>query len=174
LEKELRNVLSNVSSNGLIHIDEMERDLLQVNLLLMDAIGTMGEHFLEIGRLARRQQQAVRTMESASASDMAVQMGETLREMETRVHAIVTAMQFQDMTSQLIAGVLSHADAARRMMGYVRELADDLVRAEGASDVSMMLSAAVRELGERRRELEHRHAKMVQQERMDSGSVELF
>ncbi len=94
--------------------------------------------------------------------------------MNEGVAAVVTAMQFQDMTSQLLDKVLSCVSGLQRISGEMDKLAAEVSGAESDGDIQMMIHETGEEVTKRRRELEGQHAQRVSQKHMESGSIELF
>ncbi|NLC23638.1 hypothetical protein NB640_09695 [Oxalobacter vibrioformis] len=172
----LQELLQNVAGNGSIYLSEIESDLLQINLLLMEAINKLGDNVVQIGQDVHHQQKLVRQLtETGSCSPFALEkLNELNQTMDVKVASVVTAMQFQDMTSQLLDKVLSRIMALQEMIGEMDKLAVEVSGAESESDVQMMIRAMVEEMTNKRHDLEGQHAERVSQKHMDSGSIELF
>ena len=71
-----------------------------------------------------------------------VSLGEHARTMDGEVHRAVTALQFQDMVSQLIGHVDRRADGLNRVMGEFGPLSDKIQHAIVSGDVDPLRSAA--------------------------------
>lgn len=172
----MQELLQNIAGNSSIHLSEMESDLLQINLLLMEAINKLGTNVVRIGQDVQRQQEIVRQLaESENCSPFAVEkLDELNREIDVNVASVITAMQFQDMTSQLLDGVLSRVTGLQEMIEEVDKLASEVSGAESEGDIQMMVRATGETMTQRRHELEELHAKRVSQKHMESGSIELF
>ncbi|MCM1512896.1 MAG: hypothetical protein NC112_07300 [Oxalobacter formigenes] len=172
----LQELLQNIAGNSSIHLSEMESDLLQINLLLMEAINKLGTNVVRIGQDVQCQQEIVRQLaESKNYSPFAVEkLDELNREIDVNVASVITAMQFQDMTSQLLDGVLSRVTGLQEMIEEVDKLASEVSGAESEGDIQMMVHATGEAMTQRRHELEELHAKRVSQKHMESGSIELF
>jgi small-conductance mechanosensitive channel len=172
----LQELLQNVAGNGSIYLSEIESDLLQINLLLMEAINKLGDNVVQIGQDVHRQQKLVKQLtEAGSCLPFALERLDELNQtMDTSVNSVVTAMQFQDMTGQLLDKVLSRVRALQGMIEEMDKLAVEVSGAESEGDIQMMIRAMGEEMNNKRRELEGLHAQQVSQKHMESGSIELF
>lgn len=172
----LQELLQNIAGNSSIYLSEMEGDLLQMNMLLLEAIGKLGNNVVEIGKDVQRQQAIVRQLaKSENCSPFAVEKLDALnQEIDMNVASVVTAMQFQDMTSQLLDRVLSRVTGLQGIIEEVNSLASEVSGAESEGDIQMMVHATGEAMTQQRHELEEQHAKRVSQKHMESGSIELF
>ncbi len=172
----LQELMRNIAGNGSIYVSEMESDLLQINLLLNEAINKLGINVVEVGQNVTYLQGAVKQLVDKAnvSSDSLERVQELNQAVGDNVAAIVTAMQFQDMTCQLLDKVLSRITGLQKMHGEIERLALEVSGAESEGDIQMMVWAAGEEMDEQRRELEGLHAQRVSQKHMESGSIELF
>ena len=173
---DLQELLRDVAGNGSIHLSEMESDLLQINLLLTEAINKLGSNVIQIGQNVQVQQQFVRQLtETASYSPFALEKLDKLNQvMDSNVASVITAMQFQDMTSQLLDKVFSRVAALQGMIEEIEKLVVKVSDAKNEEDVQMMIRAMSEEMNSKRVELEGQYAERVSQKHMESGSIELF
>lgn len=176
LGASLQELLQNIAGNCSIYLSEIESDLLQINLLLMEAINKLGDNVVQIGQDVHHQQKLVRQLtEAGTCSPFALErLDEMNQSMDANVASVVTAMQFQDMTSQLLDKVLSRVAALQGVNEEMDKLAIEVSGAESDGDVQMMIRAMGEEMTKKRRELEGQHAERVSQKHMESGSIELF
>lgn len=176
LGASLQELLQNIAGNSSIYLSEIESDLLQINLLLMEAINKLGDNVVQIGQDVHHQQKLVRQLtETGSCSPFALEKLDELNQtMDNNVASVVTAMQFQDMTSQLLDKVLSRVAALQEVNEEMEKLAAEVSGAESEGDVQMMIRAMGEDMTSKRHELEGQHAERVSQKHMDSGSIELF
>jgi len=168
--------MQNIAGNGSIYVSEMESDLLQINLLLNEAINKLGTNVVQVGQNVGYLQSAVKQLaDSENQSPVSIGRVQELNEaIGDNVGAIVTAMQFQDMTCQLLDKVLTRIKGLQKMHEEIERLALEVSGAESEGDIQMMVWATGEEMDEQRRELEGLHAKRVSQKHMESGSIELF
>jgi hypothetical protein len=162
-------------------------ELEQLQALLSDAVARLTSSFAEMASLAGRQRQIALDMArgqhlercacvSAAANDSPdagdepirisptnagspVDLGEVTRGIERTVHEAVTALQFQDIASQLVGHTAARLEALERMAGALAclpeaspdQLGEALATARGAWRSSA-----------------------VSQQRLNEGSAELF
>src|SRR5262245_17714016 len=101
---QVKRLLSNLSEHSARHLTETESDLVQINILLGEAIEKLGASFMAIHAAVYAQQETVDLLLSG-ARPTTVIAGQLKAEREAiglHVNAAVTGLQFQDMTSQLI------------------------------------------------------------------------
>lgn len=129
------------------HLQEIERDLAQMDALLEAAIRKLIESFMAIHRDVASQQQALAAFAADPVGgDAHVARLDALRaDIARNVGEAVAGLQFQDMTSQLIRRMGEHLAGARDL------LADGMRAAAPA----------------------HR-PRAVEQHHMDCGDIELF
>lgn len=121
MNMQVMHLLSGVSMHGDRHLAEVERDLVQMDVLLDEAIKKLCASFMAIHHAVDRQQEALNSMlaEDISASDYAARL-ETIRgEINRHVGAAITGLQFQDMTSQLIGRMAQHLTGLRDVFGEI-------------------------------------------------------
>ena len=173
---DLQELLQDVAGNSSVHLSEMESDLLHINLLLIEAVRKLSGDVLQIGRDVQDQQQFVRQLtETASCSPFALEKLDSLNQaMNDSIASVITAMQFQDMTSQLLDRVFSRVAALQGMVEEMEKLATGISRAKSEGDVQAMVRAMSEEMNSKRHELEGQHAERVSQKHMESGSIEFF
>lgn len=131
------------------HIEEVERDLAQMNALLEAAIEKLIASFMAIHRGVSSQQAMLR--ESAAMhpefAACCARMEALRRDIDRHVGEAVAGLQFQDMTSQLI----------RRMGEHLAGVRDDL---GACGDGSAVPATPLR--------------RAVQQQHLECGDIELF
>ncbi len=170
---ELGQLLTDVSAEGIAHLEEVQADLAQTRLLLGEAIARLSSGFgalhaaVSVQRVAAEQLQ--RQAEGAGGGDGEEQLRAAAAAIDTHVQAMVTALQFEDMTSQLIA------QAGRRIAGLLGILAGVGDGAQGlASGDLTRLDALRTAMAAQSRELDGLLARSVDQRHMESGDITLF
>jgi hypothetical protein len=172
---ELKRLLDGLTEHGGAHLDEIGADLAQTRLLLAEAIARLGGCFeamcAEIARQREILQQA-----GAAAPDVSELSDSTrasllacIAGIETQTRAMVTALQFEDMTSQLIAHSERRLAGLRDMLSGLGSGAQGL--GEGGEGTLETMHAT---LAARSRELSGTLCKSVGQRHLDSGDMELF
>jgi len=128
----------------------------------------------------QRVEEIIRTMESQNRSrtEAIGQLGSAAQEMEGRVNVAVTALQFQDMVSQLIGHVKRRVEALDGVVRHLGGLGEALSRNAVAADASAAIDALKQETAKIASSL---HAlatettkNPVGQRAMTQGDVELF
>src|SRR5687768_157050 len=104
LGSHVKRLLSGVSVHGRRHLNEVETDLLQTELLLEEAIDKLTGSFMAIHSAVGSRQEAINrllagdTPTPEDSEKLSAMSGEIGR----HVNSAITSMQFQDMTSQLL------------------------------------------------------------------------
>ena len=176
LGAQVSHLLSVLSGHGGRHLNEIETDMIQTNLLLSEAIDKLGASFLAVHAAVAAQQEAVDGL--LQGAPMTPELHESLKtrhaEIERHLNAAVTGLQFQDMTGQLMGRTLKRVTGFRDALDIVGVASAKLPA--GADEVA--LTSAVNELingfETRSVQLESALWKTVCQTHMESGDVELF
>src|SRR5690606_20716717 len=112
----LQGVLSLLSAHARLHLNEVETDLIQTNLLLKEAIDKLGGSFMALHKAVVIQQQIVERLLAAPADEREPAM-QALRKnvaaIDSHVNSAVTGLQFQDMTDQLIGRTIQRVVGLR-------------------------------------------------------------
>ncbi len=170
---EINRLLTEVSNHGTQHLTEVETDLLQTTDLLNGAIEKLGASFMAIHEAVSEQQSEIDALLSTSAASSERVLA--LREkVSLEVNAAVTGLQFQDMTSQLIARVIKRVNGLRESFIALAEHGKNMDPAHEHEEVVKLLQEMSMSLTVRDDALKGGLNKSVRQEDMDSGEVELF
>jgi hypothetical protein len=167
---ELGQLLTDVSAEGIAHLEEVQADLAQTRLLLGEATARLSGGFGALHAAVSIQRAAAgQLQQQAAGADAGQQLRAATAAIETHVQAMVTALQFEDMTSQLIA------QAGRRIAGLLGNLAGlgDGAHGLAAGDTAQLdrLRAA---MTAQSRELDGPLARSVGQQHLESGDITLF
>ena len=168
---ELGRLLTDVSAEGIAHLEEVQADLAQTRLLLGAAIARLSDGFGALHAAVSVQRAAAEQLQQQAAGGGSGQ--EQLRSaaaaIDTQVQAMVTALQFEDMTSQLIA------QAGRRIAGLLGILAGVGDGAQGLATGDLTQLDTLRAaMAAQSRELDGLLARSVDQRHLDSGDITLF
>jgi methyl-accepting chemotaxis protein len=116
--------------------------------------------------------------QNRSRSEAIARLGAAAQEMDGRVNGAITALQFQDMVSQLIGHVKRRVEALAGITGGVATLGEALKRNAGAADTHAAIEALKAEACRVAAELHALVADTTQnpvgQRAMSQGEVELF
>lgn len=176
LALQIKDLLSTLSEHGRQHLNELETDLMQTNVLLTEAIEKLGASFMAIHAAVTAQQQLVDALlanEASSQTDM-VRLREQASQIDLHVNSAVTGLQFQDMTNQLIGRTMRRVVGFRDVLEILGNGAEGL-EAEASDDKMICALNKINDMLEAENAvLERELWKAVQQTHMESGDIELF
>ncbi|MBU1396731.1 MAG: chemotaxis protein [Gammaproteobacteria bacterium] len=175
LNVQVVHLLSGVSAHGDQHLAEVERDLVQMDVLLDEAIKKLCASFMAIHHAVDQQQETLDgLLADGMPSPASAARFEALRdEIKQHVAAAVTGLQFQDMTSQLIGRMVQHLAGLRDVFGALDT--NGSVLPESKKEVLLeTLSHISDRVGACRTERAGGVRSTVNQRHMDSGDIELF
>ena len=167
--RELGRLLTDVSAEGMSHLEEVQADLAQTRLLLAEAIERLSAGFNALHSAVAAQSDAALALQPGAGAADCAHLQAAGADIEQQLRTMVTALQFEDMTSQLIA------HAARRISGLRSILADmvDGARELAAGDLAQMERLRAT-LAAQSRELDGQLLRSVDQHHMESGDITLF
>lgn len=176
MNAQVIRLLSGVSVHGDQHLAEVERDLVQMDLLLSEAIKKLCASFLAIHRAVDLQQETLKGILSAEqpTPDQAARLEALREEIGQHVGAAVTGLQFQDMTSQLIGRMVQHLAGLRDVFGELGTNGSTALPESGSVEMLDRLNHISDRVGARCSELAGAVRSTVNQRHMESGDIELF
>ncbi len=179
---ELRQLLASVSGNGQTHLLEVESDLQQTAYLLKTAIEKLGDSFADINHCLTEQQALLDELMTHQAFKQDAAIVEKLNALKEKVsvdvNEVVTSMQFQDMTDQLLSRSLKRVGGLKDLMNGLGNHGD----ADGVCKVSSdegeimdYIHAVKDQIDEKSLALAGvLQKRAVAQKNMSTGEVELF
>ncbi len=176
LGSHVKRLLSGVSVHGRRHLNEVETDLLQTELLLEEAIDKLTGSFMAIHRAVGSRQETINRLlagdtptpeDSAKLSAMSGEIGQ-------HVNSAITSMQFQDMTSQLLDRTLKRVAGLRDFLGTLSEHGADIAPETDSDEIVERLGKVSMALAIQSLELRSMLRKSVEQRHLESGDIELF
>lgn len=172
---QLMHLLSGVSEHGDQHLAEVERDLVQMDILLGEAIKKLCASFLAMHQTVIRQQETLDSLmaDNVAFAAQAERFSGLRAEIDQQVGAAVTGLQFQDMTSQLIGRMAQHLGGLREVFG---ELGGQGVTLRESGDAALLqsLDRICERVGARCSSATRLPRSAVNQRHMESGEIELF
>ena len=168
-------LLAEVAAHGDQHLAEVERDLVQMDVLLDEAIKKLCVSFMAIHRAIDEQQKILSGIlaDVLPASEEAARCRALRGEIEREVGAAVTGLQFQDMTSQLIGRMVQHLSGLRDVFGALD--GDGALLPESSNETLVAaLDHISAQVGARCSKTAGGVRSTVNQRHMDSGEIELF
>lgn len=138
-------------------LESAGRELARLHQILADAIANLLHHFERIGVLNVQQRTAAMKRESLDA--LRSELATLTRSFDEHINGALTALQFQDLSAQLIQHVQDRLTATRdALAAHANAVAVEEVR----SPVAQVGGPA------------HHHVGPVSQEKVSAGSIELF
>ncbi len=164
------------------HHAHTQGELVRLQGLLDDAIAKLGAGFGALHELSLRQRGFVKPALAAASSRadggnaarLMIDLDATAVQFDQHVRAVVTALQFQDLASQLIDSAQARIEDARRFTSAVAKAATVLDQASGGRHREG--EPSLFDAGVQRRELAHRSGREspVHATEITAGDVELF
>jgi len=173
---EISSLLSEVSDHGIQHLVEAEADLQQTTDLLSGAIQKLSDSFMAVHKATSDQMAEIDALlNCTNIPTTSVERLLGLQEsVSTGVNEAITALQFQDMTDQLITRVVKRISGLKDSLSVLAEHGASMDPAHEHQEVVRLLEEISAGLSVRNQQLKGRLNKSVRQEDMDSGEVELF
>lgn len=175
LNVEVVHLLTGVSAHGDQHLAEVERDLVQMDVLLDEAVKKLCASFMAIHQAVDLQQEALNSVlqEGVSPAESAARFEALRGEISRHVGAAVTGLQFQDMTSQLIGRMAQHVAGLRDVFGALDT--NGAVLPDSNNEALLQTLGQISDrVGACRSERAGGVRSTVNQRHMDSGDIELF
>lgn len=173
---ELRSLLAAVSDHGKQHLVEVEADLMQTTFLLSEAIEKLGVSFMAIHQAVTEQQQELELLiahhefnkeETAKLDGFKKKIGE-------EVNMAVTGLQFQDLTSQLIARTIKRVNGLRELLETLASHGDAIDPDQEHDEIARFLEVMSHNLNTGSNALSGGLRRSVSQQDMGTGEIELF
>lgn len=116
--EELRELLAAVSRHGDWHLLEIETDLQQTSFLLNEAIEKLSASFMTVYAQLTEQQAAIELLaEAGKLQSEEVQQLQVFQDnIGQEVNKVVTGMQFQDMTNQLLQRTINRVNGLKELL----------------------------------------------------------
>lgn len=173
---ELRGLLSAVSDHGQQHLVEVEADLLQTTYLLLAAVDKLSASFMAIHAAVSEQQQALAVVMSEHGLEMAQlpQLKAYEQKIANEVDIAVSALQFQDMTSQLLTRTIKRVNGLKGLLQELSAHGDNVEPDQEHAEIASFLAQLSKNLHAGSHALSGGLRRSVDQQHMDSGEIELF
>jgi hypothetical protein len=176
LSAHLKRLMSGVSDHGSKHLAEVETDLAQTAMLLAEAIEKLSSNFLDIHALVQAQQEIIESMIAGDkpTDEQVAQLRAMPERIGERVNAVVTGMQFQDMTSQLLERSKKRVTGLREFLDTLGSHGADLKSGADNENMAELLGRVSMALAIQSLELKSVLRKSVSQQHMECGEIDLF
>ena len=174
-KNQVKNLLNAVSEQGEAHLFAVSNDLLQTQFLLNAAITQLSESFLNLNEAISSQQDLLNQLPQAAVSDEVKSSMHVLKnKISHEVNLAVTALQFQDMTNQLIESCIKRADGLKTLLAALGTHGDDLQEEHSYSEMMHRLKDIQLSFHRHSQALSGDLRKVVLQDNIHSGAVDLF
>jgi len=176
LGSHVKRLLSGVAEHGQKHLSEVETDLAQTGLLLEEAIDKLSRNFIAIHATVSAQQATIDLLLAGGtpSADESAALRALQEQVGTYVNAAVTSMQFQDMTSQLLARTLKRVGGLREFLGTLDAHGAEMLPESDNDEIVALLGKVSLALAIQSLELRSVLRKAVSQQHLESGDIELF
>lgn len=158
---------------------EVELDLVQINILLGEVIGKLGNSFMELYCVVQMQQIILEVFMNGSGyfdGDSIEQLKVIQGQVSYYVNVVVIGLQFQDMISQLLECIVCCVIGLCEVLGVLSVNSFEIVFEQGQIDeeVKELLVSMVQVIEECFNMFDIGFWKVVCQICMESGDIELF
>jgi len=173
---ELRTLLGAVSDHGKQHLVEVEADLLQTTFLLSEAIEKLGASFMAVHDAVTKQQQTLDALMAAHdfEKEETKQLEAFKQKIGEEVNAAVTGLQFQDLTSQLIARTIKRVNGLKDLLEELASHSDEMDPENEHKEIAKFLEDMSHSLHAGSHALSGGLRRSVNQQDMGTGEIELF
>lgn len=173
---ELRSLLAAVADHGKQHLVEVEADLLQTTMLLDEAISKLSGSFMAVHETVIKQQQmldSLMAIHNFKQEDVDALDGLT-QKIGEEVNSAVTAMQFQDMTSQLLTRTIKRVNGLKDLLQELATHGNEMEPTHEHEEIVKFLEDMNRSLHAGSHALSGGLRRSVDQQDMMIGDVDLF
>ena len=173
---ELQRLLSQVSEHGSQHLFGAEADLEQTLHLLEQAIKTLSSGFISINQLVQEQQQLVadKLQQSGVDASQCADLVAVQENINQQINTVITGLQFQDLTSQLIMRSIRRISGLRDLLTTMASDGCAKCTVEQYDTAEQMLENMHNSLSLKSGALKEGLSQEVNQIHMLSGEVEMF
>ncbi len=173
---ELRVLLMAVSDHGEQHLAEVDADLHQTAFLLDEAIAKLGASFMAVYQLIGQQQKVIDAFAHDGKINQEVldEINSYKQQIGDEVNAVVTGMQFQDMTNQLLHRNIKRVNGLKDLLQELATHGHEMDASREHQDIAKFIESLNHNLGVGSHALSGNLRKSVGQQDMTSGDIDLF
>lgn len=173
---ELRSLLATAADHGKQHLVEVEADLLQTTDLLSEAIEKLGVSFMAVHEAVTLQQAVLNSlmMNHQFDSEESKELEKLKNKIGEEVNAAVTGLQFQDLTSQLLARTIKRVNGLKELLNELGKHSDGMDPEHEHEEIAKFLDEMSLNLHAGSRALSGGLRRSVDQQDMATGDIELF
>ncbi len=173
---ELRKLLAAVSDHGKQHLIEVEADLLQTTFLLSEAIEKLSTSFTAVHDAVCAQQQILDTLVARYAIEEPIleKLDSFKSKIGDEVNVVITSLQFQDLTSQLVARTIKRVNGLKDLLHELESHSNEMDPGHEHEEIVKFLEEMSRSLQVGSRALSGGLRQSVGQQDMATGEIDLF
>ncbi|MBC7786166.1 MAG: chemotaxis protein [Methylophilaceae bacterium] len=173
---EFQCLLDDLSIHSANHLIEAEADLMQTSFLLGEAIERLTTSFMQINYAIQSQHDAFEKLmqDQAVPTNNIQKFTEFRDQINTEINAVVTGLQFQDLTSQLLARTMKRLNGLRDVLSGLSSEDEHQPTESDHDAVATLLKKVNESLSLRSSALQAGMRQQVTQKHMGSGDIELF
>ncbi|HEY0843371.1 chemotaxis protein [Methylotenera sp.] len=173
---ELRKLLAAVSDHGKQHLVEVEADLLQTTFLLSEAIEKLSASFTAVHDAVCAQQQVLDALVAKYAIEEPIleKLDSYKSKIGDEVNVVITSLQFQDLTSQLVARTIKRVNGLKDLLHELESHSNEMDPGHEHEEIVKFLEEMSRSLQVGSRALSGGLRQSVGQQDMATGEIDLF
>lgn len=173
---EVRSLLAAVSDHGKQHLAEVEAGLSQTSYLLSKAIEKLSASFMALHTAVINQQLTLvaLTQQHQLSVDETKQLEMFNQIIGEEVNAAITGLQFQDITSQLIARAIKRVNGLKDLLQELDIHCDQIDTEHEYQEIAKILEEMCQSLHTGSHALSGGLRRSVEQQNMAPGEIELF
>lgn len=174
--EELRALLAAVSKHGDWHLLEIETDLQQTMFLLNEAIEKLSASFMQVHQELSAQQAELKQLQLVGR----LQAEEEARfaAYQTRigheVDRVITGMQFQDMTNQLLQRTVNRVNGLKALLQELSSHQAPMLAEDEYEEIKRFIMQLNQQFHQGSQHLSGHLRKAVNQQDLATGDIDLF
>ena len=174
--EELRELLAVVSRHGDWHLLEIETDLQQTTFLLDEAIEKLSNSFMTVHAQLMEQQSAIQLLTAAGnmPKEALVQLQVFKDNIGQEVDKVVTGMQFQDMTNQLLQRTINRVHGLKMLLQELSSHQFPMSADAEKEEIRQFIRQLNQNFDQGSQHLTGSLRKSVSQQDMAAGEIDLF
>jgi len=173
---ELRKLLAAVSDHGKQHLVEVEADLLQTTFLLSEAIEKLSSSFTAVHEAVSAQQEVIDALVAKYTIEEPIleKLDACKSKIGDEVNVVITSLQFQDLTSQLVARTIKRVNGLKDLLHELESHSNEMDPGHEHEEIVKFLEEMSRSLQVGSRALSGGLHQSVGQQDMATGEIDLF
>lgn len=174
--EELRELLAAVSRHGDWHLLEIETDLQQTAFLLDEAIEKLSGSFMTVYAQLQEQQAAVQLLvEAGKLQPEEMQQLQVYQDnIGQEVNKVVTGMQFQDMTNQLLQRTIHRVNGLKELLHELSSHQFPMAAEDEHEEIGRFIMQLNQKFDQGSKHLTGHLRKSVNQQDLATGDIDLF